>query len=258
MEEKELRELRVKDIIASVILFIFGVFIIIGASQMPISANYAGIKNTWYVSPALLPFIIGAALIILSIVLTVNSLKTVGFRNVKEMFSGVNEIGIINTLYKERNLKYLAILFMFSFYVYLFIPNIDFFLATFHFLLVFMSSFYFEDYNLLKKLSTFNLFGSLLFVIYYIIGLGAYLEGVYLYTSDILFVLFIVIYIFYVLKLLGGKKEFKRKFNTAFALAIVVPVITIPVFKYILLVMLPKEGLVIELMNILVYDIIGL
>jgi len=256
MDNNQNKDLRIQDFVTSIVLFIFGLFIIIGAAQMPVSSSYGGVKNVWYVSPALFPFIIGGSMLVLSILLGFVAVKEVGMESIIKRVGHFGDDGLMGTFLKERNLRYIAILSFFVFYVYLFIPRIDYFLATFNFLLVFMSIFYFNDYSLLKKLYKFYLIGSLLFLAYFILNIDQ-LFGRVPYFADYLFMVFIASYYFYTRAIISGH-ELKHKFKVSFIMSLIVPLAIVPLFKYFLLVILPYEGIVIKLMNFIAYDIFGL
>lgn len=256
MENNQNQELRIQDFVTSIILFVFGLFIIIGASQMPVSSSYGGVKNVWYVSPALFPFIIGGSMLLLSILLAFVAVKEVGMESIKKRVGHFGDDGLVGTILKERNLRYLAILSFFIFYVYVFIPRIDYFLATFHFLLVFMSIFYFDDYSLLKKLYKFYLIGSMTFLAYFLLNIDQLFMVIPNFT-DYLFILFIAVYYFYTRSVINSP-DLKHKFSVSLILSFLVPLVIVPLFKYFLLVILPYEGVVVKLMNLIAYDILGL
>src|SRR6056297_3549243 len=120
MDNNQNKDLRIQDFVTSIVLFIFGLFIIIGAAQMPVSSSYGGVKNVWYVSPALFPFIIGGSMLVLSILLAVVAVKEVGMESIIKRVGHFGDDGLMGTFLKERNLRYIAILSFFVFYVYLF------------------------------------------------------------------------------------------------------------------------------------------
>ena len=53
MLEKE--KLRKADIFSGLAIFLFGLFMVLMASEMPMKDSWGGVQNVWYVSPALFP-----------------------------------------------------------------------------------------------------------------------------------------------------------------------------------------------------------
>ena len=68
-------KLRGADLITSAIFFLLGIWIIAEAFTMPLKDSYAGVDSVWYVSPALMPLIIGAAMLLLSVAIFVHAAK---------------------------------------------------------------------------------------------------------------------------------------------------------------------------------------
>ncbi len=247
--DNEKINLRKKDFFTSIILFFLGLWIIYQAFQMPIKDSYAGVRNVWYVSPALFPLIIGTGLVILSIILFRIAVKVVGLSYFK---TGLKKF--IKFKLEERDFRFIAILTLFGFYVYMFIPRIDFFICTALFLMAFISIFYQEEMALLKKLYRFFLTGSLIFLLYFLFGINQIVdEKVFIYLSDILVLLFFILYCLYGFFKTGKDKLLRARYKTSLIVAALVPLIISPLFKYWLNVILPKEGLIIEIMNTIYY-----
>ncbi len=77
---KDKTGLRTADFWTSLALFALGVAMIGGAATFPMTDSYGGVRNVWYVSPALFPLLVAATLVVLSAVLLVNSIVTGGAR----------------------------------------------------------------------------------------------------------------------------------------------------------------------------------
>jgi len=60
MLEKE--QLRKADIFSGLAIFLFGLFIVLMASEMPMKDSWGGVQNVWYVSPALFPLFVAGAM----------------------------------------------------------------------------------------------------------------------------------------------------------------------------------------------------
>ena len=249
--DNEKVKLRRSDLFTSIVLFLLGLWIIFEAFKMPIKDSYAGVKNVWYVSPALFPLIIGFALMILSVFLFKVAVNAVGISYLKK---GLTKL--IKFKMEERDLKFIAILSLFAFYVYLFIPRVDFFVSTALFLMVFISIFYFEDLDLFKRLYRFFMTGSLVLLVFFLFKLNRLLdESIFIYMTDLLVIAFFILYCSYAFILTIKDNRLKLRYRTSIIVAIVVPLLISPIFKYFLKVILPTEGLVIEVMNIIRYSV---
>jgi len=241
-------ELRKKDFITSIILIAFGIFMILYTiTEIPMKDSWGGVMNVWFVSPGLFPVCIGILIIIMGIILCNKAIKDGG---AKRFFQDLS--------HRERDssgktLRFFGILLVIFAYVYLYIPRIDYFLSTMLCLAVFISFFYLDRGDLLKKLFTFYLAGCLLFLIVFLMGIDKPLNERFLYFMDLLVFLFFLAYIVYCRILIRGDGVLKKKLKITLIMSIVPSLVLIPSFKYFLLVPLPVEGGFIELMNIIRY-----
>ncbi len=121
------------------------------------------------------------------------------------------------------------------------------------FLVVFISMFYFDDDTLLKKMFFFYLAGTILYVLLMASGLLAALTSVLHYPSDWFAFVFIIGYCVYVWTLIRDNPALRIKFKTSLILSVATPFLIGPIFKYLLLVPMPKEGLVVVLMDAIRY-----
>jgi hypothetical protein len=241
-------ELRKKDFITSLILIAFGIFMILCTIiEIPMKDSWGGVMNVWFVSPGLFPVCIGGLLIIMGMVLCRRAMKDGGAKKFIEDLSRRAEGS------PGKTLRFLGILLVIVAYVYLYIPRIDYFLSTMFTLFVFITLFYLDRPDLLKKFFIFYLIGCLLFLIAFFVGIDKQLNERFLYFMDILVFLFFLTYIVYSRLLIWGDRVLKRKWNLSIIMSIVPSLILIPSFKYFLLVPLPVEGGFIELMNIVRY-----
>ena len=74
-ENNNNKHMRGADIVIGIIFIILGVLILIGAFQMPLKDSYGGVESVWYVSPALMPLIIGVVMILLAVTITMFGIK---------------------------------------------------------------------------------------------------------------------------------------------------------------------------------------
>jgi len=241
-------ELRKKDFITSLILIAFGIFMILYTlTVIPMKDSFGGVMNVWFVSSGLFPLGIGIFIIILAIVLCNRAIKDGG---AKKFFQDLSHREKDSS---GKTLRFFGILLVIFAYVYLYIPRIDYFLSTMLCLVVFISLFYLDRSDLLKKLFTFYLAGCLLFLIVFLMGIDKPLNERFLYFMDLLVFLFFLAYIVYCGILIRGDVVLKKKLKITLIMSIIPSLVLIPSFKYLLLVPLPVEGGFIELMNILRY-----
>jgi hypothetical protein len=241
-------EMRKKDFITSLILIAFGIFMILySIFEIPMKDSWGGVMNVWYVSPGLFPVWIGGLIILMGIVLCQRAIKDGGAKKFFEDLSYRKKDS------SGKTLRFLGILLVIAAYVYLYIPRIDYFLSTMLCLMVFISLFYLDRPDLLKKLFTFYLVGCLLFLVFFLVGIDKDLNGRFLYFMDLLVFLFFLAYFTYCRILIGSDGVLKKRLKMTLIMSIVPSLVLIPSFKYFLLVPLPVEGGFIELMNIIRY-----
>jgi len=251
MMEKE--NLRKADVYSGAIIFLFGLWIVSQALKMPMKDSWGGVQNVWFVSPALFPLFVGSMIMLLGALLTRTALKRVGFKEFKNTARWLLSKALFQFLNSISNLRFYTIVVLFLSFVYLNIPRIDFFLCAFLFLFVFITSFYFDNAVLLKKLFFFYLAGVVFFMIYFILGLGAPLSRVLPFPADILMICFIAAYCGYAWMLIRNNFTLRKKYRTAMIVAIVTPFVGGMIFKYFLLVPMPAEGLVVAFLDYIWY-----
>jgi len=244
MKEKELRR---ADFITSVLLLLFGIWIIAATLKMPMKDTFGGVQNVWYVSPALFPLIISIFILILGLILLIHSIQSGGAKYFIDSFS-LKYNGL-----SSNYIRFISILLALFSFVYLNIPRIDFFVSVTLFLTYFISIFYFDDEKLLKKFTAFYFIGSMIFVLFFAFGIFEILNVYYIYSADILAILLYSAYLFYSWLNIRGNSIFQRKLFVSFIVSLAVPMILCPTFRYFLLVPLPKEGLLIQLMHNIYY-----
>jgi len=253
---KDKRKLRKADFVTSVFLFALGIWICLESLKMPMKDSFGGVQNVWYVSPALFPILVGLALMALSLFLFVNAAKTVGFRwvidSAKERLSrAFRKQGV-----SEGTLRFIGILTVFVAFIFLNIPRIDFFLSSVLFLFVFITMFHLDRHDLLVRFLRFYSIGTALFVLYFLFRLDRVMNNIYYFMTDVLALLFIAAYVAFVVFSIKGDKPLRRKFWLCALTAFIAPVVLCIVFKYFLLVPLPKEGIIVEgVMDLIRYSL---
>jgi len=237
MEEKELRR---ADFLTSLVLVAFGVWVLREAFKMPLRGSYAGVKNVWYVSPALFPIIVGVFIVLLGTLLLVHAIRSGG---AAFFVHRLRQIGL-QKVASERNLRFLAVLLALGTFVYLFIPRVDFFLAGALFLLYTISAFSMEDIDLLKRFAKLYALGSFLFAI---VAGGFHRFLAFLpFPNDVLALVFLGVYVGYGLARTRAHGTLRQKFVQSISVALLVPLLLCVSFRFFLLVPLPREGLIME------------
>lgn len=251
MLEKD--KLRKADIFSGGITFLFGLWIVSQGLKMPMKGSWGGVQNVWFVSPALFPLFIGAVIMLLGGVLTRTAIKTVGGKQFGEVLRWLFSAEFWNFLKLSENIRFYAITILFCNYVFIQISRIDFFICSILFLMASISLFYFDDDILIKKLFIFYLAGSAILCIYFVLGLPAVFATVIPYPGDWLTLLFLAAYAVYTWTKIRATLLLRKKYRLTIILALAAPLLIGTIFKYLLLVPMPKEGLVVSLMDAVRY-----
>jgi hypothetical protein len=247
MLEKE--KLRKADIYSGLVIFLFGLFIVLTATGMPMKDSWGGVQNVWYVSPALFPLAIGGIIMLLGALLTRTALKMAGVKALAETLRWFGSSDLIQFLISVSVIRFYAIAVLFLSLVYLTIPRIDFFLAAILFLTVFITMFYFDDDPLLKKLFYFYLAGTGVLIVYFAAGIDAVLGRFLPFAGDVLALIFILTYCIYAWALIRSRLPLRKKFRTALIVAVAAPFIIGSIFKYFLMVPMPTEGMIVAVLD---------
>ena len=245
MMEKD--KLRKTDIYSGAVISLFGLWIILQALKMPMKDSWGGVQNVWYVSPAIFPLFVGCMIMLLGALLCRKALKMVGFKTFGQTVRWLLSKMFLQFLNSIPNLRFYTIVVLFLSFVYLTIPRIDFFLGASLFLIVFITSFYFDDAILLKKLFFFYLSGILVLILYFSLGINVPLGRIVPFPADILTTCFIISYTVYAGMLIRGNPALQKKYRTAMIVAFVSPFVVGMIFKYFLLVPMPSEGLIVAI-----------
>jgi hypothetical protein len=251
MMEKD--KLRKADIFSGSIMFLFGIWIISQAIKMPMKDSWGGVQNVWFVSPALFPLFVGTMIMLLGALLVRTAFKEVGLKELRAVIRWLISSEIALFLKTPSNIRVYAITVLFFSLVYLNISRIDFFLCSVLFLVAFISMFYFDDDTLLKKMLYFYLAGTVFFILYFALKLPAILKPIVAFPNDWLMLVFIISYCIYTWILIRNIPALRKKYRTGLILAITTPFLIGPIFKYLLLVPMPTEGLIVVAMDAIRY-----
>jgi len=247
MLEKE--QLRKADIFSGLAIFLFGLFIVLMASEMPMKDSWGGVQNVWYVSPALFPLFVGGVIMLLGAMLIRTALKIAGTKALAETTRWLGSKGLLQFLASDSVIRFYAIAVLFLSLVYLNLPRIDFFLSSILFLAVFITMFYFDDDQLLKKLFWFYLGEVGVLIVYFALGLDPLLDRYMPFAADILALCLILAYCIYAWVLIRSHLPLRRKYRISLTVAVAAPFIIGPIFKYFLMVPMPAEGLIVAVLD---------
>ena len=242
MEDK--RRLRQADFYSGIIFILFGLFVVYLATKMPMTASYGGVKSHWYVAPALFPLFIGGCTALLGLLLLLIAVRENGFLDIIRSAKTTLSLSASN-----EKIRVYIIIMAFASFIYVYIPYVDFFISITAFLFYLCIIFYPENEVIKNRLSLFFAVETVILLSLVISGFAA---G---YMLDYVSVLFIAANIIYTFILAGKDRELNRKVNIVIIISLITPLVLCPVFRYFLLVPLPKEGLVIEFMNSIFYAI---
>jgi hypothetical protein len=246
METKKLRQ---ADFVTSIMLMSFAGWILYQSFRMPMRDTYGGVKNVWYVSPALLPLVVGSGILILSIVLLIHSIRSGG---AADLIAGMKTItpGI-----REEDQRFLAVLLALISFVYLFIPRVDFVLSIALFLSYFIPAFYYDSLSYLKRLSA--VYGGVigLFLLLFMSGAADGLNGVFEFSTDVIALISIVGLNVYSRLLVGSDRQRIKQFRISLLVTVITPLFLTPIFRFLLFVRLPHEGGIVQLLQLIWYSL---
>lgn len=251
MMEKD--QLRKADIFSGSLIFLFGLWIVSQALKMPMKDSWGGVQNVWFVSPALFPLFVGAMIALLGALLVRTAVKSVGTAELARVLRWLAGAEMVRFLSTPPVMRFYAILVLFFSFVYLNIPRIDFFLCAVLFLVAFITMFYLDDDFLLKKMLMFYLAGTGVFLVCFPTGLAAPMEKAVVYPADWFTIVFILGYCAFVWMRIRQDPGLRKKYRTALILSVAAPFLIGPIFKYLLLVPMPTEGIVVSLMDAVRY-----
>jgi hypothetical protein len=239
------QKLRGADILTSGLLILFGAWLIFEGMGMPMTASYGGVKNVWYVAPALFPLIIGGAMILMSISLLVAAMRLGGWPVFVAFFAQRGR-GL-----DEKGWRFIGILLPLFSLVFLNIPNLDFILSNMLFLIFFITVFYIDDLPLMKKAIRFYGIGMLGLLVLHASGLTKALKN--FYVVDLLALGFVIAFILYVRSKTGDDRNARRKLRNSIIISTVIPVLLVAAFRFFLMVPMPVEGGLLDLLYIIRY-----
>ncbi len=251
MLEKD--NLRKVDFFSGAFIFLFGLFIVYHALQMPMKDTYGGVQNVWYVSPAIFPLFVGSMISLLGAALVGIALKSIGKGQLLEAFGYLASHEMITFLKRPATIRFYAIVLLFSSFIFIMLPRIDFFLSAVLFLQVFISMFYFDDDELLMKILVVFIATSVLLLFFFAFNFDTMLSQIVNYPGDWLTLVLILFFTIYSWSLIKNRLGLRRKYRRCLCLSIAAPFMVGIIFKFLLLVPMPFEGTVVELLDAIWY-----
>ena len=233
--------LRKNDFWTSLVLLALAAAMAWEATGYPMTDSYGGVRNVWYVSPALFPLLVAAGLFLLSVLLLINSVLNGGAR---AAFGGrVERAGSTAAVG-----RFAAIAALLAAYVYALVPRVDFFIATVIFLQAFFAVFHVSG-------KTITRLCLVIFAAASVCAGALALSGT---SNQHIWMVFEGALLIACLWLpwsawRGGDTEQAAPLRHAALTSIAVPAFLCPVFKYALLVPLPAEGIVVQMMDAVRY-----
>ena len=249
----ETEKLRKADIFSGAIISLFGLWVISQALKMPMKDSWGGVQNVWFVSPALFPLFVGGVIVLLGIGLVVHAIKIVGIAGFKDTLAWLKSRDLFLFLKSEAMMRFHAVVILLLSFVFLNVPRIDFFIGSVLFLSAAITMFYLDDPTLLVKMLRVYLAGTVILIIWSVLGIPAALDPRLPYSSDWLALIFLLAYCGFVFRMTRGDALLRRKYKTGMILSFAAPFTIGPIFKYFLLVPMPTEGLIVVVMDAIRY-----
>ncbi len=125
--------LRRADVWTGLVLAIVAAAMVAQALTFPLEGTYAGVKNAWYVSPALFPLMVGGMLFVLSVGLVGN-----GIREARRLSPTGRFFGGGSHAAAGQGGNALLVASLLAFFIVGLVPRVDFVIATALYLVVFM------------------------------------------------------------------------------------------------------------------------
>lgn len=232
--------LRKADVWTGVVLAIVAVAMIAEALTFPLQGTYAGVRNAWYVSPALLPLIVGGMLFLLSI-----GLIAVAARDYRRLAPGSRLVRVSRASISGGDGWLIAVLL--AAYIVALVPRVDFVVGTSLFLFVFMAVYLVDGVRGRSVVAGLLIVPAAAALALAIAGAWPAPRTDGQYRSDALFAILLVATIVAALAVARGSA--RRRLVTAAVTAVGASVGLSAVFKYGLLVPLPREGLGVLLLD---------
>jgi hypothetical protein len=242
-------KLRRADFVTSLLILGFGAWMLRETFKMPMKDTFGGVQNVWYVSPGLFPLIISSGLLLLGVVLMRHAIREGGAQ------SCIRGLKSIRAMDREPLVRFAGILLGLISFVYLFIPRVDFFLSTILLLFYFVTAYYLDDHAVLKRMIVYYASGCVGFVVLFATPLARALNRLFAYSTDVVALAFFVSLVLFTRSVIRDNAAHRAKMRLVMIVTFATPLILIPLFRYFLRVQMPREGGIIEIMNLIYYTV---
>jgi hypothetical protein len=245
--------LRRTDVLSGTLVAILGLFIVSQAWRMPMTDSYGGVQNVWYVSPALFPLSVGVMLILLGAALAVNGVRTIGRDGISSILKDITGGRLLAFLKEQPTIRFYTVVINLLMYVFLLIPRVDFFAASLLFLLLLFTTFYSgNDCEVMGGLR-FSAISAALFGLLFFSGLSNGITASIDHPGDWLTLGLVLVLALISHRSISGDAARRRRFRIAVLVAVLAPLTIGVIFKYFLMVPMPTEGVVVQLLDIVRY-----
>jgi len=232
------------DLWTSLVLLVLAAAMLGGALQFPLEGTYAGVRNAWYVSPALFPLIVGTAIAILAAALLLTAVRAGAWRAVRQGSVPVGEGGV-------GGLDVALIAGLIAAFVVAFIPRVDFIIGATFFLFVFTVAFHVPGPERVRPALACFAVAALAVFGMALAGLTPQTRSLNAFTVDGLVLLLLLLAMLLVVRRARGDPAARRAVGQCIGVALLTPLILGSIFKFFLLVPLPREGVVVVALDTL-------
>lgn len=242
---------RPSDLWTGLVLLLLAAAMAVGALRFPLRGTYAGVKNAWYVSPALFPLIVALCLGLLATTLIVTTIRAGAAKS---------EVSPLTVLAGQGDVVLIA--GVIAAFVVAFVPRVDFIVAGFFFLAAFTLVFHVHEPRVAKlALGAFFLTALVLLVIA-ALGLtpAPRTAAAHLVDAAVLLVAALTLVRARFMTATApapAPEEARHRLGQCLAVALATPLLLGGAFKFLLLVPLPREGLVVVALETVYYAIRG-
>jgi hypothetical protein len=226
------------------VLLVLAAAMVGGALQFPLRGTYAGVRNAWYVSPALLPLIIAACLAVLASALLITAVQ-----------AGAARTAFRRSGTASGRLDVVLIAGLIAAFVVGFVPRIDFIVGASFFLLAFTISFHLDHRAMARAVLLAFFATATLVALMALFGLTPAPRSTMALVVDGAVLALLALTVTATLFL--ARDRDRRGLRHCLGVALVTPLLLGSIFKFGLRVPLPREGLVVIALDTARYALRG-
>ncbi len=245
--------LRKADFWTSLVLLVLATGMLLKTLTYPLEGSFAGVRNVWYVSPALFPLIVAGMLILLSGFLLVHAIRSGGAAAALSDLRG----GALERLWAFSG-EFWIVGGILAGYIYVLIPRIDFVAGTTLLLFTLVAAYHLGHGAAARRALSIYAAAVVLVALATLAGFQPAPRSTAAWLRDALVWAVTAFSIVAVRVAVRGDPEPRRRFRHALAVSLATPILFGAVFKFGLLVPLPYEGVTVEFMDRVRYALRGL